>query len=102
MGDIKLAREETFKWDEGGVGSWGGDPLMSGTSRPTTFATVSLKEPWRTSTGEMLEGHGVVGDLGPVGCLQVISHTVIEGEQQGRGTDLSTYVADSGHSGSWE
>ena len=31
--------------------------------------------------GEMLEGLGVVGDLGPVGRLQVIGHTVIEGEQ---------------------
>jgi hypothetical protein len=31
----------------------GGDPLESGTSRPTSFATVSLKEPWGTSTGEM-------------------------------------------------
>ena len=63
---------------------------------------VSLKELWRTSTGEMLEGLGIVGDLRPVGHLQVIGHTVIEGEQQGRGTNLSTYVADGGHSGSWE
>ena len=45
---------------------------------------------------------GIVGNLRPVGHLQVISHTVIEGEQRGRGTNLSTYVVDGGHSGSWE
>jgi hypothetical protein len=50
----------------------------------------------------MLEGLGVVGDLRPVGRLQVIGRTVIEGEQRGRGTHLSTHVADGGDSGSQE
>jgi hypothetical protein len=50
----------------------------------------------------VLEGVGVVGDLGPVGRLQVIDHTVIEGEQRGRDTGLSTHIAGGGHSGSGE
>jgi len=46
----------------------------------------------------MLEGLGVISDLGAIGSLQVIAHAVVEGEQRGSGTNLGTHVANRGHS----
>ena len=50
----------------------------------------------------MLEGIGVVSDLGAVGSLEIIDHAVVEGEQRGCGTNLSPHIANGGHPSSRE
>jgi len=45
----------------------------------------------------MLEGLSVVSDVGTVGSLEIIGHAVVEGEQRGRGTDLSAHVTNCSH-----
>ena len=45
----------------------------------------------------MLESLRVVGDVGALGSVEVVDHAVVEGEEGGRRTNLSTHVADRGH-----
>lgn len=45
----------------------------------------------------MLEALGVLGDLTTLGGLEVVSHTVVEGEHRRSCADFSTHVADSSH-----
>ena len=40
----------------------------------------------------MLEGLGVVGDLGTIDSVKIIGHAVIEGEQRSRGTNLGAML----------
>ena len=40
---------------------------------------------------------GVVGDLRPVRRVEVVSHTVVEGEHRGGSTNLGTHVTDGSH-----
>lgn len=40
---------------------------------------------------------GKVTDLGTLGGLEVVVHAVVEGEERGGGTNLSTHVADGTH-----
>ena len=45
----------------------------------------------------MREPLGVSRNLGTLGSLEVVRHAMVEGEERGGGTNLSTHVADSGH-----
>ena len=45
----------------------------------------------------MREALGVLGDFRAFGCVQVVDHAVVEGEERGSSTDLSTHVANRGH-----
>ena len=45
---------------------------------------------------------GVVGDLRPVSRVEVVSHTVVEGEEGSGCANLSTHVADRRHTGTRE
>ncbi len=44
-------------------------------------------------------GHGEVGEIGPVGDVQVGDHLLIEGEHRGRGPELRAHVADRAFAG---
>lgn len=56
------------------------------------LGTLILPQLLCVSTGE-------VSDVLALGDGKVIVHAVVEGEQRGGGTDLSTHVADGGHTG---
>ena len=45
----------------------------------------------------MRETLSVLGDVRTVGRVEVVGHTVVEGEERGGGTDFSTHVADGRH-----
>lgn len=45
----------------------------------------------------VLETFGVVRDLTALSSLQIVDHTVVEGEERGSCADLSTHVADCSH-----
>ena len=45
----------------------------------------------------VLEALGIVGDVRPLRGIEVIDHAVVEGEEGGSGTNLSTHVANGGH-----
>ena len=45
----------------------------------------------------MLESLRVVGDVGALGSVEVVDHAVVEGEEGGCRTNLSTHVANRGH-----
>ncbi len=45
----------------------------------------------------MREALSVVGDIGTVRCVEVVSHTVVEWEERSGRANLSTHVADSCH-----
>ena len=45
----------------------------------------------------VLELLGVLADVRTTGSIEVVDHTVVEGEEGGRRTNLSTHVADRGH-----
>ena len=46
----------------------------------------------------MLEALSILGDFRSLGSIEVIGHTVVEGEQAGGSTNFSTHVANGGHS----
>ena len=52
-------------------------------------ALVSLKV--------VLEALSVVGDISALGGVEVVDHAVVEGEEGGCCTNLSTHVANRGH-----
>ena len=45
----------------------------------------------------MRKALGVVGNVATVGRVEVVDHAVVEGEEGGSGTNLSTHVANGGH-----
>jgi hypothetical protein len=47
----------------------------------------------------VLEALGVFGNLRSLGGIEVVGHTVVEGEKTGGGTNFGTHVADGGHAG---
>ena len=54
-------------------------------------------------SGEVvLEAVSVGGNIATLGRLEVVGHTVVEGEERGRSTNFSTHVADSSHTSSRE
>ena len=45
----------------------------------------------------VLESLRIVGDVGALGGVEVVDHAVVEGEEGGRRTNLSTHVANGSH-----
>ena len=45
----------------------------------------------------MLELLGVLANIRTTGGVEVVHHAVVEGEEGGSGTNLSTHVANGGH-----